>query len=135
MFPLLRPHEFKQYEKFDFIYPPYQFQDKHRVVNPRGELCPPTDEMRDILMDFTRSCTHAVCTAADRRANSTGFVLARCSLLGNTFHSGVIAWLMSSRWYNYKILVRPVTVAEVAGVGTPIALGAKQSRVSWTKPC
>ena len=27
-FHLLEPHEFKQYEKFDFIYPPYQFQTK-----------------------------------------------------------------------------------------------------------
>ena len=104
------------------------------VVSPRGELCPPTAEMREILMGFTKDYTHAVWTAANRRANPTGFDLARCSLLGNTFHAGVIAWLVSSCLYNWKILVRPVTVAEVADVGTPIALGieAEQSELDKT---
>ena len=103
------------------------------VVSPRGELCPPTAEMRQILMGFTKDYTHAVWTAANRRAKPTGFDLARCSLLGNTFHAGVIAWLVSSCLYNWKILVRPVTVAEVADVGTPIALGIEAEQSEWDK--
>ena len=103
------------------------------VVNARGELCPSTDEMKEILMDFTKSYTHAVWTAADRKANPTGFVLAKCSLLGDTFHAGVIAWLMSSRLYNWKILARPVTVTGVAGVGTPIALRGKAEQSELDK--
>ena len=84
-------------------------------------------------MDFTQNYTTAIWTAANHRANPTGFDLAKCSLLGNTLHAGVIAWLVSSRLYIWKIWARPVTVTEVAGVGTPIALGGKAEQSELDK--
>ena len=79
-------------------------------------------------MDFTQNYTTAIWTVGNHRANPTGFDLAKCSLLGNTLHAGVTAWLVSSRLYIWKIWARPVTMTEVAGVGTPIALKGKEEQ-------
>jgi len=120
---VLAKHELQRYKKFEFIYPPYQFQDKYMVTSPQGEMCPPTAEMREVLMGFSKDYTHPVMTAAERRRSAVDFDLARCSLLGNTFHAPTVAWLNSSVLCEWGILSRPATVAEVADPGVPASLG------------
>ena len=124
---MLRKHELKRYEKFEFVYPPYQFQDKYMVISPKGEMRPPTAEMREVMMGFPKDFTHPVMTASERRRSEEDCDLARCSLLGNTFHAGVVAWLISRVLHQWGILSRPATVAEVADQGTPAALGSEIS--------
>jgi len=120
---VLKPHELARYGKFEFIFPPYQFQDKHMVVSPHGELRPPTATMREVMMGFPRDYTHSVWPAAMRRSSPEDFDLARCSLLGNTWHAGVAAWLCSQILAEWGIIDRPATVAEVSDPGTFACLG------------
>jgi len=120
---LLRKHELARYAQHKFIYPPYQFQDKHLLWNPKRKLVPATAEMREVLMGYDRDYTHAVWSAGNRRANPLGFELARCSLLGNTFHAGVVAWLLGHLMAEWDILARPALVSEVADPCRPAGLG------------
>ncbi len=119
----LRRHELQRYARHQFIYPPYQFQDKHLLWDPKRNLVPPTAEMREILMGYERDYTHAVWSAGARRANPLGFELARCSLLGNTFHAGVVAWLLGHLLTSWGILSRPPLVSEVADPCRPAGFG------------
>ena len=66
------------------------------VISPSGEMCPPAAEMREVLMGLSKDYTRPVMIAADRRRSAEDFDVARCRLLGNTFHAGVVAWLVSS---------------------------------------
>jgi len=124
---VLKKHVLKRYAKFEYVFPSYQFQDKYMVISPKGEMGPPTAEMREILMGFPRDYTHPVMTASERRKSEEDFDLARCSLLGNTFHAGVVAWLVSRVLHQWGILSRPATVAEIADPGVPAALGTEIS--------
>ena len=45
-----------------------------------------------------------------------------CSLLGNSFHAGVLAWLLSHQLVEWGILARPISVAEAADPGIPANL-------------
>jgi len=120
---VLKPHELARYAKFEYVYPPYQFQDKHLVVSPQRELRPPTATMREVMMGFPRDYTHSVWSAAARRSAPEDYDLARCSLMGNTWHAGVAAWLISHQLAEWGILARPATVAEVADPGCGGCIG------------
>ena len=113
----LQNHELQRYKRFHFIYPPYQFQDKYMVVNRRKEAVPLTAIMREILMGFEKDATHGVWPAAQRRSDPVGYALARCSLLGNTFRAGVVAWLLGQLLFQWDYLEAPALVAEIADPG------------------
>jgi len=120
---VLKRHELKRYKDFQFIFPPYQFQDKYMVENRAKVKRPPTAEMREVLMGYPKDYTHAVMNATDRRKSAEDFDLARSSLIGNAWHAGTAAWIVSHLLAEWGILSRPATVAEVADPG--VATGLK----------
>ena len=106
-----------RYKAHNYAYPPYQYKPSYLVRGPDGREQPPTSEMREVLMGFERDHTVNCWSAADRRAHPKAFELARCSLIGNSFHAGVIAWLLSHQLAEWGFLSRPISVREVADPG------------------
>jgi len=113
----LKRHELARYKRFQFCYPPYQFQDKHLVRFPNGELKPPDSEMREVLMCYGKDYTHAAFSSTQRRADPAAWERARCSLLGNTFHAGCVAYLSSFRLAAWGLIPEPLSVDYVADPG------------------
>ena len=120
----LRRHELARYKRFKFCYPPYQFQDKHMVRFPNGELRPPDSEMREVLMCYGKDYTHAAYSASQRRSDPAGWERARCSLLGNTFHAGVVAYLSSFQLAEWGLMSSPLSVDYVADPGNFVQVTA-----------
>ena len=73
-------------------------------------------------MFFEKDYTYPAFTAAERRAHVLDFELARCSLVGNSFHCGVVAFLVSHLFTEWNLLARPLAPAEAAGSSKPFSL-------------
>jgi len=120
----LRRHEVARYKRFKFCYPPYQFQDKHLVRFPNGDLRPPDSEMREVLMCYGKDYTHAAFSSTQRRKDPKAWEQARCSLLGNTFHAGVVAYLSSFQLAEWGLIPAPLTIDFVADPGNFVSTSA-----------
>ena len=114
---VLRKHELARYARFKYCYPPYQFQDKYMIRYPNGEMKPPDSSMREVLMCYGKDYTHAAFSATQRRQDPGGWERARCSLLGNTFHAGIMAYIISHKLAAWGLIPAPLTVDYVADPG------------------
>jgi len=114
---VLKKHELARYARFKYCYPPYQFQDKYMIRFPSGEMKPPDAVMREVLMGYPKDYTHAAFSSTQRRQDPGGWERARCSLLGNTFHAGVVAYLISPLLVEWGLMSAPLTVNYVADPG------------------
>ena len=65
-------------------------------------------------MGFDRYHTFQAMPAKERKSDPAGFEVARCALIGNTFHAGVVAWQLSSLLLKWGFLKRMQTVSEIA---------------------
>ena len=112
-------------------YPPYQYRREFSFAR-RGQgvkaaqLRVATATEREVLMflgrDHTRLCINPVAAKADPQALED----ARCCLVGNSFHAGVVA-----------LLIAPMLVEEgfLSGVPTPDELIARMGLLpEWSMP-
>ncbi len=88
---LCAKHELARWRKAEFIYPPYQFKDKYMVRKGTAPWQPVTAEMREKMMGFEVNHTFLCMPTEERRRDLLRFELARCALIGNSFHTGVVA--------------------------------------------
>ena len=123
-------HEVARYKRFSYCYPPYQFQDKHLIKHPGGELKPLGSESREVLMCYGKDYTHAAFSATDRRRDPLGWERARCSVLGNTFHAGVVAYLISFLFHEWGLIDAPLSIDYVADPGAPADADGDESEGS-----
>ena len=86
------PHERERWQSDLFRYPPYQYRDHSGILTSRGAWRSPTVGEREIIMGFPRDYT-APCWPKGQRT-APGYLDKRCSLVGNSWHVGVVAWLL-----------------------------------------
>ena len=107
-----------------YIYPPYQFTIHNLVVNNHKQLVPPNSEIRERLMGYEVGHTFNCQKTSARKGDPQAWELARCSLIGNSFHCNVVAWLLGHGLGSHQVLARPPMVEAVADIGMPHHFGA-----------
>ena len=111
--------DIQRYEHFQFMYPPYQFQEKYMMRNRKGKLVPPPASVREILMGYEPEPTFNCWPAAARRRNLEAHEVARCALIGNSFHVGVVAWLVGHGLAHHGIFQSAPSVSALANPSSP----------------
>ena len=104
-------HEIKRYKDAGFRYPPYQYKDTNLVYTKNGSH-PPDSELRERLMMFRDGHTFLPGKKLPGAVEDI-----RCSLVGNSFHVGVVAFLLGHWAANIGLMPRAPT-AEMIAHGT-----------------
>ena len=78
-----------------YALPPCQFKEENCVQRREGGISPPTAEEREVLMGFARFHTVPACPSGDYSRRKSETEMVRISLLGNSFHTEAVAWLIS----------------------------------------
>ena len=99
--PLRRPAGLKDCNKDELArwkearhrFPPYQFKDCHCLQNHEGRLRPPNVVEREVIMGFPAGYTNQCFGKALQ--GTLDHEDCRLTLVGNSWHVGVIAWLLS----------------------------------------
>eukprot|EP00435_Cladocopium_sp_Y103_P064632 s325_g26.t1 len=97
-------------------FPPYQFMRCHCLENSQGRLRPPSIIEREVIMGFPSNYT--VQCMKKQQHGSQEHEDARLTLVGNSWHVGVVAWLISK-------LLRPLglchnlNLQELVNIMTP----------------
>ena len=86
-------HELKRWSNDLHRFPPYQYMDRHRLVNRQGELRVPTVAEREVMLGFPAHYTAGCCSKGDRKKE--GYLDRRLTLLGNSSSVPVVGWLLS----------------------------------------
>ena len=84
-----------------YCYAPYQFKAENCVENSDGELRTPTSTEREALMDFEPLHTVTCLPTSARKQKAAELERVRCSLIGNSFQCGTVAWIVAHwavRW-------------------------------------
>ena len=76
-----------------YRFPPYQYCEKHCLVNKRGELRLPSIEEREVVMGFPRNYT-MMCMVKHLQG-SVAHTDCRLGLIGNSWNVTVVAWILS----------------------------------------
>jgi len=87
------PHEVARWKEHKYRFPPYQYKDDMCIQQPDGSLRPPSAAERERLLDFTHHFTATALPTRARKQSPEALEDVRCSLLGNSFHCGTVAWL------------------------------------------
>ena len=86
-------HELKQWRNDLHRFPPYQYMDRHSLINRQGELRVPTVAEREVMLGFPAHYTAGCCSKGDRKKE--GYLDRRLTLLGNSWSVPVVGWLLS----------------------------------------
>ena len=84
-------HEVARWKADDHRYPPYVYRDRYLLVNSQGELRLPSIGEKEVIMGFPLGYTSA-CVPKNLQKGSL-YEDIRHSLIGNSWHVPVIAWL------------------------------------------
>lgn len=105
-------------------FPPYQFKDCHCLQNHEGRLRPPNVVEREVIMGFPAGYTNQCYAKALQ--GTLGHEDCRLTLVGNSWHVGVIAWLLSQLLVPLG-LISPLSLQDIvtrlAPGGSPVLQG------------
>ena len=91
-FKQCQPHEVERWRADQHRFPPYQYQDKHCLVNRAGEHRLPSIREREVIMGFPRDYT---LQCLPKRDQGSQFHLdTRLSLIGNSWNVTVVTWIL-----------------------------------------
>ena len=85
-------HERQRWAEDRFRYPPYQYRDHNGIISSQGLWRSPTLGEREVIMGFPRDYTAPSWPKNQRTL--AGYLDKRASLIGNSWHVGVVAWLL-----------------------------------------
>ena len=108
-------HEVQRWKSDSHRFPPYQYKDKH-CIDEQGTLRPPKVSEREAIMGFPIGYTVQCMKKSDH--GSSAHNDCRLTLIGNTWHVGVLAWLLSQLLAPLG-LIMPVSVQELVERLTP----------------
>lgn len=89
-----REHEKERWRQDRHRFPPYQCKDINCVVDSQGSHRLPKVEEREVIMGFPVGYTAQSCKKSEY--GPVGHDDTRVSLVGNSWHVGVVAWLLGS---------------------------------------
>ena len=87
------PTELSRWEKDEFRFPPYQYQDKFCVKNKKGALRLPNVQEREVIMGFPKDSTQNCMPKGEQK--SQAYLDTRLTLIGNSWNVTVVAWFLS----------------------------------------
>ena len=87
------PHEVSRWQQDRHRFPPYQYKDKHCILQ-QGSLRTPSVREREVIMGFPAGYTTQCLKKSEH--GSVAHSDVRLSLLGNSWHVGVVAWILSN---------------------------------------
>ena len=87
-----RDHEIERWVNDNYRFPPYQYCDRHCLVNKSGELRLPDIQEKEIMLGFPLNYTSGCMGKSSRKGS--GYVDLRHTLIGNTWAVPVVAWLI-----------------------------------------
>eukprot|EP00435_Cladocopium_sp_Y103_P018556 s1332_g4.t1 len=93
-------------------YPPYVYRDKHCLSNGKGDYRLPSIHEKEVAMGFPLDYT--ACCLPKSKQNGAAYQDVRHSLVGNSWHVPVIAWLM-------KELFAPLGLTPLRTLGDVVA--------------
>jgi hypothetical protein len=97
-------------------FPVYQYASQFRLVeSSSGKEVLLLSQHREQLLGFRRDHTFH-CMPTNERKYAEKFEDCRCSLTGNAFHCGVIAWLISQALYAEGLLVQLLTAPQLPSI-------------------
>ena len=105
-----------RYQAHRYMYPPYQFKKEYLCCNPKKQWVPPNSEIREALMGFRQGHTYNCWTTQSRKQDPGGWELARCSLIGNSFHCPTVAWILGQGLFQLGFLPKPPDVSALANL-------------------
>ena len=108
-------HEIQRWKDDHHRFPPYQYKDKHCVLE-QGTLRPPSVVEREAILGFPVGYTVQCLKKSEH--GSTAHNDCRLTLLGNTWHVGVVAWLLSQLLLPLGLIL-PLTLQELVVRLTP----------------
>ena len=86
------PHERQRWEEDNYRFPPYQYRDHNLVWTRKGAARRPNVQEKEAIMcipvGYTRPCL------PKNQQGSTAWEDTRLTLIGNSWHVGVITWLL-----------------------------------------
>ena len=85
-------HELQRWYDDFYRFPPYQYRDSHGLWSKKGEWRRPSAQEREACMRFPVGYTKHCVVKAEQQGES--YEDARVSLIGNSWHVGVVAWLL-----------------------------------------
>ena len=83
------------WRKWQHCYATYQFGPQYLLQHPSEERRPPNATERELLMDFAAGHTLPCQRTAARKERPYALEVQRCSLIGNGFQCGTVAWLLA----------------------------------------
>ena len=100
-----------------YKYPPYTYQEQFRIYDRFGPRVLNSDE-RELLAGFPRGHTRPLRPPHRAAQHPEELEVARCAAVGNSFHTGVVAALLSSHLFQMQVLAEPVTAEEIVSAWT-----------------
>ena len=85
--------EKQRWTEDEYRFPPYQYQDKHCLVNKKGEKRLPNIQEREVIMGMPKDYT-LNCLPKNEQGSQT-HLDTRLTLVGNSWNVTVITWLLS----------------------------------------
>ena len=86
-------HEVSRWQADWHRFPPYQYLDRHGVVDKRGNIRVPSVAEREVMLGFPLHYTANCVSKGDRKKDT--YMDVRLTLLGNTWSVPVVAWLVN----------------------------------------
>lgn len=84
--------ELRRWEDDQHRFPPYQYMNKHCLINRMGRFRVPSVEERELMLGFPLGYT-SICLPKNQRKSQV-FEDTRLTLLGNTWAVPVVAWFL-----------------------------------------
>ena len=100
----------------DYRYPPYQYQPKNMVKDQQGKLIHLPITAKELLMGFKRDHTYCCRTAGERRGHKQQWTDTRHALIGNSFATPVVAWLLSHLLVAHGMLSGVPIISDLLGL-------------------
>ena len=85
-------HEVQRWQQDDHRFPPYQYLDRHLLINSQGEMRLPNAEEREVILGFPKGYTMHCLGKKDQ--GSRQHLDLRLTLLGNSWSVPVVSWLL-----------------------------------------
>ena len=86
-------HELLRWRADWHRFPPYQYLDRHGVVDKRGNVRVPSVSEREVMLGFPLHYTSNCVSKGERKKEN--YMDVRLTLLGNTWSVPVVAWLVN----------------------------------------
>ena len=125
----------KRWKEHGYRYPPYQYELKNLIYSMKEKKAVPLPSAaREVLLHFRPDHTYLAMKTQDRKNNPVAFEDLRCSLLGNSFQCGVVAYLTGQLLFQRGFLSRLPTASDLADPAVVPSQLAKPSSYSRSDP-